>query len=477
MIMKKYNVLIVVTLIVVLLSSCKKGYLEVKDSSTLNRQSYVKNLSTMQEYMKGIYLMLSTKYELSFYTAYPALISDELKISSNGVPLSIHNNWSQLADANTAGLETSMNTLWLDYYQIIRACNFVIEDIDKYASENTAKANGIKGEAYAIRALLHLKLLNIFAQHYTFTADGSHPGVPYITTSDISKPYSRQTVAEVYRNMIADLESAISLMPAKISDCRYMSGTSAHALLARIYLNKEDFIKAKTLAIELINQHPLMSINSGYPADMFKLKERPEQTEVLFQITPYNQDGLASEFLGIYLEYEYFLSTSDVATLIKENVNDIRRNWVDNSSGIWKVKKFPSGVAGGTAYDPSIDYYVPVIRSSELFLIAAEACAKTNDEVRARVYLNAIQKRADPSIIDITVGGQALLNLIYKERRKELCFEGFRMWDLQRWKQGVHRADVFLGYQTDLSYPSDKAIAPIPGQDVNLMGLQQNSGY
>ncbi|AXY75212.1 RagB/SusD family nutrient uptake outer membrane protein [Paraflavitalea soli] len=464
-------------LIAITIGACKKSFLEVTDNSNINRQAYVKDLNSLQEFMNGVYLMLSAKYEQGSEEAYPGLIADELKVSSISTPLAMHNNWSQVKDAIQAANFTSMNLSWMNYYNIIRACNFVIENVGKYTSENPDKGNSIKGQALAIRAMIHLRLVNIFAQNYSFTADASHSGIPYITTSDITKAYSRQTVAEVYQNMITDLEAAIPLMPIKVSDTRYMNAPAAKALLARIYLYKEDFVKAKSLSIELISQHPLMSINAGYPVDMFKYKQQPEQTEVLFQITPITNDYASSDFIGIYFVIDYFRATADIATILMENTKDPRRSWVTQSGGNWMVTKFPAGVAGGLAYDPSIDYYVPVVRSSEMFLTAAEASAKTNDETNARLYLNAIRKRADPTIADIVVGGPALLDSICKERRKEFCFEGFRMWDLQRWKLAVQRTDVVDGFQKTLPYPSEKAIAPIPGQDVNLMGLNQNPGY
>jgi hypothetical protein len=70
-----------------------------------------------------------------------------------------------------------------------------------------------------------------------------------------------------------------------------------------------------------------------------------------------------------------------------------------------------------------------------------------------------------------------LLDLIYKERRKELAFESLRMYDLQRWKKGVNRIDVMAGSPANLPYPSNKAIAPIPLSDVKLAGLTQNQDY
>jgi len=195
----------------------------------------------------------------------------------------------------------------------------------------------------------------------------------------------------------------------------------------------------------------------------------------LFQATPTSSGG----FIGLVFKRAYWYSaTKDLTTILRENSTDVRSAWVQDTLGSqYKVYKFPSSVAGGLNSNPESDYYSPVIRSSELFLTAAEACAKTSDEVNAKVYLNAIRKRANPSIADVSATGNALLDSIYKERRKELCFEGLRMFDLQRWKQPVQRTDVLPGYQTLLLYPNDKAIAPIPGQDVNLMGLQQNHGY
>lgn len=475
----KHSKYILFLLVFAGIESCKKNFLDVTDNSNLNRQSYVKDLNSMQAFMNGIYLLLSTKLEQGIEAAYPSLIADELKVSSTSRAFALHNNWSQIADgvkSSTSTSSTSMNGAWMNFYNIIRACNFVIEDIDKYASEDPIKSKSIKGQAFAIRALLHLRLVNTFAQHYSFTTDASHPGIPYITVSDITQPYARQSVAEVYSQLIADLESGISLMPERATDIRYMNGPAAKALLARIFLYKEDLNKAKEVAVSLINRYPLMKIDSGYPTDMYKLKQ-PDQTEVLFQITPVNQENALSQFLGLYARANHYLATADIATILKEYPTDVRNNWVTYNSDRWQVTKFPPGVAGGLGYTANTDYYIPIIRSSEVYLIAAEASAKTNDEANAKLYLDAVRKRANPTIAEVTANGTALLDSIYKERRKELCFEGLRMWDIQRWKEAVQRTDVLDGYQTFLPYPNDKAIAPIPGQDVSLMGLKQNPGY
>jgi hypothetical protein len=474
--MKKNKSIIIAVLLLWCTSSCKKDFLSVRDNSNLNRQSYVKDLNTLDEFMNGVYVMMSAFYESYQVEAYSELVADNLKPSSSSRPLALHYNWSQQADANTlVTYNSSMNQTWKEHYQIIRASNFVIEEVDKYRNENPEKADLIKGKAFAARALVHFRLVNLFSQSYRFTPEASHPGIPYILTSDIKAPYSRQTVAEVYDYLIVDFTKAIALLPSSMTDTRIMNKATAKALLARAYLFKEDYENAKSLSAELAQQYPLMKISEGYPNDLFK--NRPSsQTEILFQVTPIYDNEIQSAFIGLLFQVNFYWATEDIATILQENSNDVRSSWVSSAVGQRKVQKFPGGVAGihPTA---SSDYYVPIIRSSEMFLIAAEAFAKTGDEVSALNYLNAIRQRADPSIGNVAATGQALLDSIYKERRKELCFEGFRMFDIQRWQKSVQRTDVLPGNQTILPYRSDKAIAPIPVSDVKLAGLIQNQGY
>lgn len=469
--MKRFKYIVIIVSIITL-TACKKSFLDVNYNDNLYRQSYVKDLNSMEEFLKGIHVMISTGYESSYSVAYAELVADNLKLSSSSSPMAVHYNWSQLADDQSSN-DPSMNLTWQEQYKIIRACNFVIEEVDKYKSENPNKAADIKGKAYAVRALVHFRLVNIFAQAYNFTPEASHPGVPYITASDITATYSRQTVAEVYNKIIADLTEGIALMPATVADCRIMSAPAAKAILARVYLFKEDYTNAKKLAIELSQQFPLMTIPQGYPNDLFKNKP-PGQTEIILQATPVQMGG----FLGLFLQY-YFSHTAsnDIGNLLREYPNDIRSTWVKDTIGQLAVTKFPGGVAGGLYFFPEGDYYSPISRSSEIFLTAAEASAKTGDEINAKAFLNAVRQRADPTLQEITPTGQALLDSIYKERRKELCFEGLRMYDLQRWKKDVQRIDVLPGHQSRLPYPNNKAISPIPGSDVRMMGLQQNIGY
>jgi hypothetical protein len=161
---------------------------------------------------------------------------------------------------------------------------------------------------------------------------------------------------------------------------------------------------------------------------------------------------------------------------IKERPLDLRNGWFSNQSGNWKISKFPSGNVLGFP-NPAGGYYQTIIRSSEVYLILAECSARLGDEATAIVYLDQIRKRADATVNNTTATGVALLDSIMKERRKEFCFEGQRMFDLLRVGKPVNRLDATNPSSFFLAYPNNKAIAPIPTRDVSILGYGQNLGY
>ncbi|WP_276089310.1 RagB/SusD family nutrient uptake outer membrane protein [Pedobacter sp. JY14-1] len=463
--------------------SCKKSFLDVASvTSPLYRENYVRDLNSMEEYLNGMYLLFAANwFGGSSEKGYAEYVADNLKpINTNDANIIANYKWMQNQYGGNAPdfTSTNMSLNWQRNYRVIRASCFITEDIGKYRKENPVKADYIKGQALFFRAIMHFKLVNMFAQPYKFTPDASHLGVPYITTSNLSAPYSRQSVKQVYDAIITDLNEAISLMNNTATpDVRYVGIDAVRGILARVYLFKGDYTKALDIARDLCVKYPLMTIAKGYPNLLYS-HQTESGSEVIFQATPGGAYPNTTAFLGRYLKGALlsFYATSDIAGILKESVTDARSAWVTSNGSNWLVTKFPSGVAGIPGALEG-DYYDPVIRSSEMFLMVAEAAFKTGDEQTARQYLNAIRKRADSSASDITTSGEPLINAIYKERRKELCFENLRLYDLQRLGMGINRLDVLPGMPGTLTYPNNKAIAPIPQKDVDIAGLKQNEGY
>lgn len=461
------------------LASCKKSFLEVEDNTTLIRQQYITDLNTAQQFLNGIYVQLGKDFYIADYQIYPDLVADNIKPDSwNTFILFAHYNWDQTPGSPVNGISRNLEDLWRIGYQIIRSCNFIIEKAGELNAENPAKSKQMQAEAYSIRALVHFVLVNTFAQSYNFSSNANHPGIPYIISSDWTDPYKRNTVAEVYTGMVSDLTTAILLFPSGSSNTLAMNQNAAKALLARIYLFKEEWAEAKSLATEVAAAVPLLPANS-YPSKLFTLQE----TEALFQLAPASTTAIPGSYNTYYQGFYFidaFFATKDIVELLTNNPNDSRKNWIKPGDlGTDSIKKYPTNILpgfGNDEYSKALSYYPTLLRSSEMFLTVAEAAAKIGDENTARIYLDAIRKRADPTAESTITSGVDLLNLIYTERRKELAFEGYRMFDLLRWKQGVTRSDAALGAPLILNYPNNKAVAPIPEIDVKN-AIPQNAGY
>ncbi len=142
--------------------------------------------------------------------------------------------------------------------------------------------------------------------------------------------------------------------------------------------------------------------------------------------------------------------------------------------------------------------YTPRIRYTELFLNYAEAANEAygptgtapNASYSAVDVIRAIRARAlgisnDPYLDECAGDKTKMRELIHNERRLELCFEGFRFWDLRRWKDDLTETargyDVSTGEEFEVesrSYNEDMTFGPIPYSEcLKYDKLEQNKGW
>ena len=136
------NIFFAISMIsIISIISCKKNFLSVPDETTIIRQEYVKDLTSLSDYMNGIYILLSTDYFHAYNIIYADLTADDLKlVTSSSSFLSRQYTWMQIPDevqaTSPSNNPSNMNPIWTIGYKIIRSCNFVIEQCDKFRSEN-----------------------------------------------------------------------------------------------------------------------------------------------------------------------------------------------------------------------------------------------------------------------------------------------------------------------------------------------------
>ena len=137
---------------------------------------------------------------------------------------------------------------WIDGYRLINRCNLVIEGVTKAVESGIitqAVGDNYIGQAKFLRAITHFELLTHFARPLNFTAGASHPGIPYRvvgvdTQAEIDTEIlaGRNTVAECYQKVLADLNDAESLTTSTI--LTKGSKNAAAAFKTRVYLHMND---------------------------------------------------------------------------------------------------------------------------------------------------------------------------------------------------------------------------------------------
>lgn len=122
------------------------------------------------------------------------------------------------------------------------------------------------------------------------------------------------------------------------------------------------------------------------------------------------------------------------------------------------------------------------LRWGEVVLNRAEAYAKTGQDAKALDDVNIIRKRAGLSGDELMTmaninarGYKDALECVLDERRRELCYEGHRMFDVFRNKLPMDRR--FVGcHDWEIIQPNDPRIALLlPLDEINSSGIPQNA--
>src|SRR5690606_9355959 len=112
-----------------------------------------------------------------------------------------------------------------------------------------------------------------------------------------------------------------------------------------------------------------------------------------------------------------------------------------------------------------------VLRVSEMYLNRAEAYIGKQQAALAANDIKTLRARAEnvsESAIELPSSDlDAMKQIVYDERVKELSFEGHRLFDITRRKQNLVRAENSSSTIKSLTYPSDYFVLPIPQRELD----------
>ena len=427
-----------------LFASCD-SWLEVKPYDQIAEGELQKSEEGYQKMLNGIYIDLNSD-ALYGQTLSVEMIEVMGGAYTIGTDNSVWGNYKDLSSYqyNTEYWRDRLDQTWNKAYALILNCNKILETIDGNKNLFTDGSYYIiKGEALALRAMLHFDMLRLFGPVYS--KDSDKKAIPYYT-KQTNSPEPILTAQEVMEKITADYEDALNYLandPVK-TEGTMMSSTedgssnflryralrlnyyAVEALMARAYLymgNKTEAFKYATDVIKTADQNifPFVDKNLviGSPAD----PDRIFSSEVLFALTNTSRGTIHKKFFdpSRLPNYVFRMDDSMMSNLVYGGAattggyqDDYRYRacWMATGSNRY-FYKYSDMVANGSIQNTMI----PMVRLGEMFLIAAES---QSGDLKAGVqYVNALRRnRGVASLTTLTP------DLLKYEYIRELYGEG-----------------------------------------------------
>src|SRR5690606_13216417 len=276
--------------LVILVGACQKYY---DPTEFINEEDALANESDVETATIGTYAVLkNAAYVRSghFLMEYPGD--------------AVAQGQSSADDLTRAYRYTHINTsdhctnFWSQAYKVVAAANHVIEFVQDDAPEGLRQ---LKGENLFLRAMMHFNLVRIFGRPYPQN-NGDNPGVPILKeglSDEEAESLSRSSVKEVYDFIISDLLKAADLMSQPKTNS-FASKEVAYALLARIYLYKEDQANAIKYADLVINSDRYVLLQGNEYAGYFRAQP-DNNRETIFAIRHTKVEYRAMSLIGSML--------------------------------------------------------------------------------------------------------------------------------------------------------------------------------
>lgn len=407
--------------------------------------------------------------------------------------------FQQIDDYQIVPNNDYLTEAWKSCYEGINRAN--------YLEENKAKLNftgkdALYGEVYFLRAYYYFELVRMFGDVPLFTEKR-------LTASD-SRQLQRAPKADVYKQVEADLNAAIAVLPATNPQKGRITKHAAQALLGKVLLYQGKFEQSAAMLenviagpFSLVPDFGSIFLQSGEngPESVFEIQYSNLSPFYDWTNPGRGQGNLAVQVCGIrnltgsspYGQgWSTNLPTKNLADAFTAGdkrkaatILDIEAYKAANptfgityvvapykNTGLYNQKYHPR--KGETSGQVELNYLnnFRTIRFADVLLMAAEAHNRkaTPDVTKAQTYLNRVRARAfGDNNHNITLTGAQLTDAIWEERRLEFAMEGDRYFDLVRTGKAVQKITGFVAGKNE--------VFPIPQREIDISGLTQNNGY
>ena len=393
--------------------------------------------------------------------------------------------------------------MWRSPWVGIGQCNILIHALEGKDLERGSVMERSLGEAYFLRA------------HYYFVLARLYGGVPLRLEPykpGESTDIARASLEDNYKQIIADCQKAIDILPAKRdydSDnvgraCKDAALTMMADILLTLAPNHQEYYgqvnslcdQVTALGYNLDNctyeGNFDATINNG-PESIFEVQfsgnteydfwgNNPQSSWLSTFMGPRNSDFVAGsygwnqptqEFVDQYEEGDL---RKDL-TILYEGCPDFdgKRYKSSYSNTGYNVRKFLVTKSVSPEYNTNPQNCI-IYRYANVLLMKAEALNEQGQTAQAMETLNIVRRRAGLANV-ANLSQAALREKIIHERRIELAFEGHRWFDLIRLQNGDYAIN-FLHSIGKTRVTKERLLFPIPQTEMDANSLMtQNPGY
>ena len=481
-----------VAFLLLLTIGCSTKLLDPVPQTSLSDLSVFDNKDRIVAQVNGMYAAVKNGWYLGGrFQSVADLRGDNFIPLSNNSYVNF-NTWNHLEISATM----EVNDVWNQIYSSINVINVFMDglktnwDGGKLKTILTqAEYDQYTSEALALRAMCYFDLVRLYAKPYV-QGSGANPGVPLRIKAEKSaggNDLARSSVAEVYTQVLADLNAAEPLAISSYGD-DVLNTTRIHkntiiSLKTRVLLTNGDWAGVVTESAKIVSANaPFVApsgvantLSASYPA-IFTTNTTKESVFTVPN-TDINNGGVQSAITWYFSkdsgEAYYLIGTSAVYAAM--DPTDIRRSSM--------AKLSPGGTQPDQFFITKYTHFTtlqdwcPVIRYAEVLLSRAEAIVRQGGSVTqpAVDLLNAVRTRSFPTgayTLASFGSAAAFYTAILQERNFEFLGEGMRSFDLMRLgldipaKPGLTMGDVGLIASSSSAY-----VWPMPSGELSLNKL------
>ncbi|WP_372918702.1 RagB/SusD family nutrient uptake outer membrane protein [Salegentibacter sp.] len=477
---------VLLLLAVITFTGCSEDYLDKTEEYTIDSENYFNSEDDYYNALIGVYDILQSTY---VNVLLGEIASDNTL--SGGESATDVIGFQQVDEMSHTPINDNLDDVWDWNFAGVQRANYILEFQDKTDFEGKET---IIAETRFLRAYFTFELMKWF---------GPIPikGDERFVLGD-EQTIPRASREDVYNQIESDLQFAIDNLDYTAPETGRATKGAAMALKGKVHLFQEEFDDAANVLTTLIDNGPYALSDF----DILFEQEGENNEESVFEVQYTGEEGAGFECLqcsegnvavgfqgirnysGPLFEsgFSFNVPTQEAYDMFSDD--DIRRDLSILDIEAWAAE---TGASYGEGYKHTGYFnrkYLPrkndnmgdanltqpnnyrAIRYADVLLMAAEALNRGNiNDQLAQDYLNEVRERA--GLREVENSGDALTEIIFQERRKELVGEGHRFFDLVRTGRAAANIDGFTSGKNE--------VFPIPLEEIEFSqgNWEQNPGY